>query len=83
MNKSVVPAIPTYYIRYEDLVINPEPVLLEMFCFLLEVPSVAGTVVEKRVIDYCAQGNTSATTYKLKAPGTRNLNRNVALYTDE
>ena len=79
----MVPAIPTYYIRYEDLVLNPKPVLLEMFCFLLEVPSVSGTLVEKRVADYCAQGNTSASVYKLKATGTRNLNRNLALYTDD
>lgn len=42
----VHPAIPTYYIRYEDLVLNPGPVLTELFCFLLEVSSIEGTVVE-------------------------------------
>ena len=29
--------IPTYIIRYEDLVMNPEPVLIDLFCFLLDV----------------------------------------------
>ncbi len=35
MNKHVESLIPTYYIRYEDLVINPEPVLMELFAFML------------------------------------------------
>lgn len=39
-------AVPTFYVRYEDLCINPLPVLLELFCFLLEVPSIEGTVIE-------------------------------------
>lgn len=41
--------IPTYIFRYEDLVINPEPVLHECFRFLLNVPSLEGTVVEARI----------------------------------
>ena len=43
------PAIPTFYLRYEDLILKPEPVLRELFCFLLEVPSLDGTVAEKRI----------------------------------
>ena len=41
--------IPTYITRYEDLKLNPEPILKEMFCFLLDVPSIEGTIVEKRI----------------------------------
>lgn len=52
--KLMHPAIPTYYIRYEDLVLNPAPVLSKLFCFLLEVSSIEGTVVEKRIADYLA-----------------------------
>lgn len=83
--KAVEDAVPTYYIRYEDLVLNPQPVLMELFSFLLEVPSIAGTVVEKRVIDYCAKGSQAASVYKLKdnAAATRNLSKNVAMYTPE
>ena len=40
--------------RYEDLRLNPEPVLMEVFRFLLDVESLEGTVVEKRIQDICA-----------------------------
>ena len=40
------PALPTYYLRYEDLVLNPQPILMELFSFMLEVPDIKGTVVE-------------------------------------
>ena len=53
MNRTVVPTIPTYYVRYEDLILEPLSTLCELFCFLLEVPSIVGTVVEKRIQDYC------------------------------
>ena len=46
MREKCEPAIPTYYLRYEDLVLNPQPVLMELFAFLLEVPDIKGTVVE-------------------------------------
>ena len=38
--KRVEEAVPTYYLRYEDLCLNPLPVLTELFCFLFEVPSI-------------------------------------------
>ena len=41
--------IPTYFMRYEDLKMNPKPVLEELFCFLLDVDSIEGTVVQKRI----------------------------------
>ena len=53
--------------RYEDLVLRPEPVLREVFAYLLSVDSIEGTVVEKRILDYVAKGSTSASVYKLKA----------------
>lgn len=81
MIEELEPAIPTYYIRYEDLCLNPNPVLMELFCFLLDVPSIDGTVVEKRIIDYCAKGSDAAAVYKMKAQPTRNLSRNVGMYT--
>lgn len=42
-------SIPTYCIRYEDLVSNPVAVLSEIFEFLFEVPSIKGTVCEARI----------------------------------
>jgi len=41
--------IPTYYCRYEDLRNDPVPILNELFRFILDVPSLEGTVVEKRI----------------------------------
>ena len=37
--------IPTYIVRYEDLLTDPEPILDELFRFLLDVDSIEGTVV--------------------------------------
>ena len=45
MRLQVQPEIPTYFIRYEDLVLDPEPVLNELFAFMLAVESIDGTVV--------------------------------------
>ena len=41
--------IPTYFMRYEDLRMNPKPVLEGLFRFLLDVESIQGTVVERRI----------------------------------
>lgn len=38
--------IPTYYVRFEDLRTDPIPVILDLFRFLLDVPSIEGTVIE-------------------------------------
>lgn len=48
--------IPTYYIRYEDLVIDPQPVLMECFRFLLDVHSLEDTVIEARIKQISKQG---------------------------
>ena len=74
--------IPTYYLRYEDLMLNPEPVLMELFAFLLDVKSIEGPLVERSIQDYCAKGNKEGSVYKLKADPTKNLSRNVGMYTD-
>lgn len=75
------PNIPTYYLRYEDLVIDPAPVLTDLFCFLLDVESISGTIVEKRIADYIAN-DTKKTVYKLKADPKTGLLRNKYMYTD-
>ena len=38
-------AIPTYFVRYEDLLIEPAKVLNELFRFLFDVPTLEGTVL--------------------------------------
>ena len=83
MRRQMENEIPTYYIRYEDLVLNPQPVLTELFKFMLDVPSLEGTIVEKRIADQCAKGNSGGSVYKLKADPRKNLSRNRGMYTDE
>ena len=51
--------IPTYIVRYGDLKLNPEPVLRELMCFLLDVPTIEGTLVEKRIIKVASQDFTT------------------------
>ena len=73
-----------YYIRYEDLVTDPEPVLTELFKYLLEVPSIEGTVVEQRIKDavaYNKQGG--GRLYKLKKTTGTNLNKCLDEYSKE
>lgn len=53
MRAEIEPTIPTFYVRYEDLVRDLRPTLMKLFCFLLEVPSVENTVIEMRINDYC------------------------------
>ena len=43
--ESISNKIPTLILRYEDLVLNPEKELTDLFCFLLDVPSIEGTVL--------------------------------------
>ena len=38
-------SLPTYFIRYEDLCTKPVETLSELFCFLLNVKSIEGTVI--------------------------------------
>jgi len=82
IREQVSSQIPCYFIRYEDLVVNPTPVLRELFQFILGVDSIEGTIVEKRIDDYVAKGSTSASVYKLKVDPRANLCRNKGMYTE-
>ena len=46
--------IPVYFVRYEDLLLKREETLRKMFCFLLNVTDIEGTLIEaliKRAVD--------------------------------
>ena len=47
--ESISNKIPTLILRYEDLVLNPAKELTDLFCFLLDVPTLEGTVVQNRI----------------------------------
>ena len=79
---SIAKEIPTYFMRYEDLKLDPVPALTELFCFLLDVPSIEGTLVERRINEVTIGGFTQMTQYKLKSTSS-NLSRNSHMYTVE
>ena len=82
---SISASIPTYVVRFEDLITDPAPVVKEMFRFLLDVPSIEGTVLEKRINEKCAPKNAPKALYKLKQgsqQGTQGteFNKNSHMY---
>ena len=73
--------MPTFFVRYEDLKLNPTPVLEHLFCFLLDVPSIQGTLVEKRIAEVTASGFEDKTVYKLKST-SNDLSRSKLMYSE-
>ena len=48
--------IPIYFFRFEDLLIDPEPVLKDMFKYILGVDNVDNSVIEKRIQETISTG---------------------------
>ena len=59
-------AIPTYYVRYEDLVLDPLPTVTNIMRFMLDTPSIEGTICEQMVAKACEQGIRGKQTYAFK-----------------
>ena len=74
MLDEIASQIPTFFMRYEDLKVNPKPVLEGMCRFLLNVDSIEGTVVEKRINEVTQIDSTKIGTYQLKT-NSQNLSR--------
>lgn len=49
--------IPVYFFRYEDLMRDPAPILSKIFSFSLGVPSIEGTIIERRITDTISAGS--------------------------
>ena len=76
--------IPTFYLTYEQLILEPEQTLTDMFQFMLGVDSLEGTVLQQRIRDSVAQGSQSKAVYTLKFKDqANNLSRHRSQYTDE
>ena len=75
---SLARSIPTYFMRFEDLKLDPVPVLTGLFCFLLDVPSIKGTIVERKIQEVTQAGFQTKTAYKLKS--TSGLSRSNHMY---
>lgn len=76
--------VPTLFLTYEMLILELEKTLTDVFRFFLNVPSLEGTVLEKRIKDACAEGHAKKAVYGLKTTNQKdNLSRNLNCYMDE
>ena len=82
MNDAKFRRVPTLFIRFEDLVMNPEPELYNMMSFLLGKRDLTGTNAERRIKEVVGMGQKATQTYTLKDSTKRN-NANVQRYTPE
>ena len=74
--------VPILFVRFEDLVMDPEPELERMMKFFLGEVDLSGTNAERRVKEVIAKGAQATVTYQLKDT-TRKYNSNARLYTEE
>ena len=56
MEKVKTSKIPIYFFRFEDLLLNPEPILKDIFRFILAEKNIDGTVIEQRIRDVIKTG---------------------------
>ena len=77
--ESVAKEIPTYYVRYEDLILDPTRVISELFRFLLGVSKIEGTVLEKRIVEKIQPNNEVLKRFNVNTQDN-NLNKNKDMY---
>ena len=82
MHDAKMKSLPVLFVRFEDLVTDPEPELANIMKFLLNVTDITGTNAERRVKEVIAKGKEATVLYQLK-DNTRQLNTNVKRYTKE
>ena len=82
MDDAKLRQVPVMFVRFEDLVMNPEPELYNMMSFLLGKRDLTGTNAERRIKEVLAMGTKATETYSLKESTKRN-NANVGRYTPE
>jgi hypothetical protein len=71
--------VPIYFFRFEDLLTKPKEILSEMFCFVLGIPSLEGTVMEARIDEIINGGTKENVLYKPRSGG---MNKNKHNYTE-
>ena len=86
MLDSVAKQVPVFFLRYEDLMSNSKQTLEQIFCFLLEVESVEGLNIQRRIDEVCNLGHSATVTYAQKVDVNKAkilFNRNISSYTTE
>ena len=70
--------IPIYFFRYEDIVADPSKILREIFEFSLNVESLEGTYLKKRLDEVMAKNNRI-----FYNPRQGGINLNIHKFTDD
>ena len=79
---SVACQIPTFVVRFEDLRLDPARALTDLFCFLLDVPSIDDTIVEQRIRTVTRRDpSQQKTVYAMKST-SKSLSRNADMYSE-
>ena len=73
--------VPTLFLRFEDLVADPEPQLYQLMSFMLGRRDLEGTNAERRIKEVLSMGAKATETYALK-DSTRRQNANLHRYTE-
>lgn len=71
--------VPFYFVRFEDLISEPKPILEDLMKLLLNLDNLEGTNAQRRVDEVIGMGPDATKVYKLKA-NTKVPNKNVTLY---
>lgn len=74
--------VPTYFVRYEDLVLDPAETMKGLYKFLLSAEDLSGTNCERRIDEVVAMGRDATVSYALK-PTTGMLNIHTEKFTAE
>lgn len=74
--------VPILFIRFEDLVMNPQPELYNIMRFMLGVKDLTGTNAERRIKEVIAMDASATQTYALK-DSTKKNNANAHRYTPQ
>ena len=74
--------VPFYFVRFEDLISDPKPILEDLMKLLLNLENLEGTNGQRRVDEVIAKGKSATVVYKLK-DNTKFPNKNAALYNEE
>jgi hypothetical protein len=73
------PLIPTFVVRYEDLLVDPYNTLMDLFKFLLNTENLEGTLIEALIKKHTQKG-TKKEVYK---PRIGKVNANASKYTGD
>jgi len=58
--------VPILFIRFEDLINNPESELVNLMRFLTHLKDIEGTNAQRRIKEVLAKGKSATQTYSLK-----------------